>query len=393
MAKAVADCSAEILDASGVERRYGIIGDSLNALSDVIGRQGKIEWVHARHEEVAPVRGGPRGELAVCAGSCGSGNLHPINGLFDCHRSRVPVLSIAVQIPSTEIGAGYFQETPPQELLRERSHDCAMLSATDQMARVLEVAVREAVGRLAVAGGVIAGDVALQPANDAPPPRTGGLLPPRPVVLPDRSELDRLTALLNDAGQVRILCGLGCAGAHNELLARVARLKAPMVHALCDKEHVEWDNSDIEDEWSGDGSHKGTTPRKAIQCGPQPGDHAGASRHDRTDRIFVQLLRDARLRCAADARHRFSLPTILSSGGGRPHSSCRYQGRERGPPRLNGSRHNRRCRGDAKRLDWARRAARRHIGDGDGVYSLHGEGGMSGRRDAPIDLVRTNLWR
>ena len=246
MAQIVADQFAEILATAGVKRVYGIVGDSLNGLTDAIGRQGKIAWVHVRHEEVAAFAAGAEahltGELAVCAGSCGPGNLHLINGLFDCHRSRVPVLAIAAQIPSAEIGAGYFQETHPQTLFKECSHYCELISGANQMPRVLEVAIREAVGRRGVSVVVIPGDVALQPTADAPPSKVGGLLPPRPVVVPERSDLDRLAALLNGDRRVTILCGSGCAGAHDELLALGQRLKAPIVHALRGKEYVEWDN-------------------------------------------------------------------------------------------------------------------------------------------------------
>ena len=246
MAKTVADQCAEILAAAGVKRIYGIVGDSLNGITDAIRRQGKIEWVHVRHEEVAAFAAGAEaqltGELAVCAGSCGPGNLHLINGLFDCHRSRVPVLGIAAQIPSAEIGGGYFQETHPQHLFRECSHYCELISGANQIPRILEVAIREAVGRRGVSMVVIPGDVALQPATDAPPPKAAGLLPTRPAVMPERRDLDRLAALLNGDGRVTILCGSGCAGAHGELLALGERLKAPMVHALRGKEHVEWDN-------------------------------------------------------------------------------------------------------------------------------------------------------
>src|SRR6202022_935937 len=185
MAKTVADQFADTLAAVGVKRIYGIVGDSLNGLTDALRRQGKIEWVHVRHEEVAAFAAGAEahltGELAVCAGSCGPGNLHLINGLFDCHRSRVPVLAIAAQIPSPEIGAGYFQETHPQDLFRECSHYCEMVSGPSQMPRVLEVAIREAVGKRGVSVLVIPGDVALQPASDAPPVKADGLLPHPPV--------------------------------------------------------------------------------------------------------------------------------------------------------------------------------------------------------------------
>src|SRR5258705_7207865 len=181
MANIVADQFVETLVAAGVKRIYGIVGDTLNGLTDAIRRHGKIEWIHVRHEEVVAFAAGAEahltGELAVCAGSCGPGNLHLINGLFDCHRSRVPVLGIAAQIPSAEIGSGYFQETHPQSLFQECSHYCEFVSTASQMPRVLEVAIREAVGNRGVSVIVIPGDVALQPASAAPPPQGEGLLP------------------------------------------------------------------------------------------------------------------------------------------------------------------------------------------------------------------------
>jgi hypothetical protein len=246
MIKTVADQFAEILAAAGIKRIYGIVGDSLNGLTDALRRQGKIEWVHMRHEEVAAFAAGAEahltGELAVCAGSCGPGNLHLINGLFDCHRSRVPVLGIAAHIPSAEIGSGYFQETHPETLFNECSHYCELISSPSQMPRTLEVAIRNAAANRGVSVVVMPGDVALQPASSATAPKVSGLLPPRPVVTPAPADLDRLAALLNGKGRVTLLCGSGCQGAHDELLALGDRLKAPMVHALRGKEHVEWDN-------------------------------------------------------------------------------------------------------------------------------------------------------
>ena len=242
----VADQIAETLAAIGVKRIYGIVGDSLNGLTDAIRRQKKIEWMHVRHEEVAAFAAGAEahltGDLAVCAGSCGPGNLHLINGLFDCQRSRVPVLAIAAQIPSAEIGSGYFQETKPEILFKECSHYCELISSPGQMPRALEVAIREAVGKRGVSVLVIPGDVALKAASDAPTPKPAGLLPKPPVTVPAKVELDRLAALLNGGRRVTLLCGSGCAGAHDELLALGERLKSPMVHALRGKEHVEWAN-------------------------------------------------------------------------------------------------------------------------------------------------------
>jgi pyruvate dehydrogenase (quinone) len=246
MAKTVADQFAETLAAAGIKRIYGVVGDSLNGLTDSLRRQAKIAWLHVRHEEVAAFAAGAEahltGELAVCAGSCGPGNLHLINGLFDCHRSRVPVLAIAAQVPSPEIGSGYFQETHPQSLFKECSHYCELVSDAQQMPRVLEIAIREAVGKRGVAVVVLPGDIALQSAPDVPIAKVGGLLPPRPSVTPADTDLENLAGLLNGDARVTILCGSGCAGAHAELLALGKKLKAPMVHALRGKEHVEWDN-------------------------------------------------------------------------------------------------------------------------------------------------------
>jgi pyruvate dehydrogenase (quinone) len=244
--KTVADQFAETLAAVGVKRIYGVVGDSLNGLTDAIRRQGKIAWIHVRNEEAGAFAAGAEahltGELAVCAGSCGPGNLHLINGLFDCHRSRVPVLGIAAQIPSGEIGSGYFQETHPQNLFQECSHYCELVAGANQMPRVLDVAIRAAVGRRGVSVVVMPGDVALQEASEAAAPKIAGLLPAPPVVTPGQADLDALAALLNRDGRVTLLCGSGCAGAHEELLAVAERLKAPIVHALRGKEHVEWDN-------------------------------------------------------------------------------------------------------------------------------------------------------
>jgi pyruvate dehydrogenase (quinone) len=246
MVTTVADQFAETLAAAGVKRVYGVVGDSLNGLTDSLRRQGKIEWVHVRHEEAGAFAAGAEahltGELAVCAGSCGPGNLHLINGLFDCHRSRVPVLGVAAQIPSAEIGTGYFQETHPETLFQECSHYCELISGPNQMPRTLEVAIRHAVTKRGVSVVVMPGDVALRPALDAPAPKIAGLLPPRPIVIPASADLDRLAALLNGRGRVTVLCGSGCQGAHAQLLALGDRLKAPMVHALRGKEHVEWEN-------------------------------------------------------------------------------------------------------------------------------------------------------
>jgi pyruvate dehydrogenase (quinone) len=246
MATTVADQMVETLAAAGVARIYGLVGDSLNGFTDSLRRQARITWLHVRHEEVAAFAAGAdahlTGGLAVCAGSCGPGNLHLINGLFDCHRSRVPVLAIAAHIPSPEIGSGYFQETHPENLFRECSSYCELVSSAEQMPRVLEMAIRHALTQRAVAVVVIPGDVALMPAVEAPAPKPGGLLPAQPVAIPPSGAIEQLAAWLNQAGKVTLLCGSGCAGAHRQLLALADALKAPIVHAMKGKEHIEWDN-------------------------------------------------------------------------------------------------------------------------------------------------------
>lgn len=242
----VADQFAQVLATAGVRRVYGIVGDSLNGLTDALRRQGTIEWIHVRHEEVAAFAAGAEahltGGLSVCAGSCGPGNLHLINGLFDCHRSHVPVLAIAAHIPSAEIGSGYFQETHPQILFRECSHYCELISSPNQMPRTLELAIREATAKRGVSVVVLPGDVALHAAQEAPLSSARALLPPQPAVAPGARSLEELAKLLNGARRVTLLCGSGCEGARAELLRAAERLAAPIVHTLRGKEHVEGGN-------------------------------------------------------------------------------------------------------------------------------------------------------
>jgi pyruvate dehydrogenase (quinone) len=240
----VADLMAATLAAAGVKRIWGVTGDSLNGFNDSLRRLGKIDWMHVRHEEVAAFAAGAEAlateSMAVCAGSCGPGNLHLINGLFDCHRNRAPVLAIAAQIPSSEIGLGYFQETHPQELFRECSHFIELISTPAQMPEVLHRAMRSAIGKGGVAVLVIPGDVALAEAPAGAKPAWPPLTPPR--ILPDNAEIDRLVELLDNSQAVTLLCGSGCAGAHDEVVSLAGALNAPIVHALRGKEHVEWEN-------------------------------------------------------------------------------------------------------------------------------------------------------
>lgn len=241
----VADLIVATLKQVAVRRVYGVVGDSLNGITDALRRDGSIDWIHMRHEEAAAFaacgEAQVTGGLAVCAGSCGPGNLHLINGLFDAHRTRVPVLAIAAQIPSAEIGSGYFQETHPEHLFKECSHFCEIVSSAEQMPRMLDSAIRAAVGKRGVAVLVIPGDVAMLPAK-AVASVAAGLMPAAPVSRPADGGLEALAALLDKGKKVTLFCGRGCAGSHAPLMRLAEMLKSPIVHALGGKEHVEWDN-------------------------------------------------------------------------------------------------------------------------------------------------------
>ncbi|RYZ43394.1 MAG: ubiquinone-dependent pyruvate dehydrogenase [Myxococcaceae bacterium] len=246
MKKTVADQFAETLALAGVKRIYGVVGDSLNALTEALRKRGDIEWVHMRNEEAAAFAAGAEahltGQLAVCAGSCGPGNLHLINGLYDCHRSRVPVLAIAAQIPSSELGTGYFQETHPESLFRECSHYCELVSAANQMQRTSEIAIRNAVGKRGVSVVVLPGDVALQKAEDARAPTPESLSMSPSQVTPSAEQVQRMASLLNSGARVTLLCGAGCEGAGAQVVELARKLQAPVVSALRGKEFVEKDN-------------------------------------------------------------------------------------------------------------------------------------------------------
>jgi len=240
----VAERIVETLELAGVKRIYGLVGDSLNAITEALRVRDKIEWVAVRHEEVAAFAAGAEaqltGKIAVCAGSSGPGNLHLINGLYDCHRNRVPVVVIAAHIPATEIGSSYFQETHPQALFKECSHFVELVSDPAHVPRIVETAIREAISKQGVAVVVISGDLAMKEAGpQRPSPRP---VPRLPRVLPASKDVDDLVAFLNAGDRTTILCGAGCVGAHDAVVALAERLKAPVVHALRGKEHVEWDN-------------------------------------------------------------------------------------------------------------------------------------------------------
>ncbi|WP_328536007.1 pyruvate dehydrogenase [Streptomyces sp. NBC_00344] len=240
----VAEQFVDILVSAGVERLYGVVGDSLNPVVDAIRRNSAIDWIQVRHEETAAFAAGAEaqitGKLAACAGSCGPGNLHLINGLFDAHRSMAPVLALASHIPSSEIGLGYFQETHPDRLFQECSHYSEMISNPQQMPRLLQTAIQHAVGRGGVSVVTLPGDIA-----SAPAPAKGiehALVTSRPSVRPGEAEIEKLARMIDEAERVTLFCGSGTAGAHAEVMEFAERIKSPVGHALRGKEWIQFDN-------------------------------------------------------------------------------------------------------------------------------------------------------
>ncbi|ANF56643.1 ubiquinone-dependent pyruvate dehydrogenase [Halotalea alkalilenta] len=239
----VADILVETLEQAGVRHIWGLPGDSLNGLTESLRHSKQIDWLGVRHEEVAALAAGAEadisGGLGVCAGSCGPGNLHLINGLFEAQRAKVPLLAIAAQIPSSELGLGYFQETHPESLFKECSDYCHLISKPEQLPRVLETAMRSAILNRSVSVVVIPGDVALSPATVK---HASWSTPIAPLVVPHGDHLDRLAEYLGQQKRIAMLCGYGCMGAHDEVVALADKLKAPVVHALRGKNAVEYDN-------------------------------------------------------------------------------------------------------------------------------------------------------
>ncbi len=240
----VAEQFVDILARAGVRRLYGVVGDSLNPVVDAVRRHSGIDWVHVRHEETAAFAAGAEaqitGRLAACAGSCGPGNLHLINGLYDAHRSMAPVLALASQIPSAEIGLGYFQETHPDQLFRECSHYSELISNPKQMPRLLHTAIQNAIGRGGVSVVSLPGDIASEPAPDRPVETA--LVTTRPTVRPGDAEIDALVRMIDEADRVTLFCGSGTAGAHAEVMELAGKIKSPVGHALRGKEWIQYDN-------------------------------------------------------------------------------------------------------------------------------------------------------
>ena len=238
---------AQLVDA-GVHRIYGIVGDSLNPIVDAVrktggSRKGGIDWIHVRHEEAAAFAASAEaqltGKLAVCAGSCGPGNLHLINGLYDANRTGAPVLAIASHIPSVQIGSTYFQETHPDRVFEECSVYNELISSAAQSPRTVNSAIRHAVGLGGVAVITLPGDITDLKAVEHVPTYA----PARPATLaPNATDIEDAAALLNKADKVAIFAGAGVEGAHDEVIALADALKAPISHSLRGKHFIQYDN-------------------------------------------------------------------------------------------------------------------------------------------------------
>src|ERR1700678_1521721 len=240
----VADELIRRLAEAGVERIYGVVGDSLNPVTDALRLNTKVKWIHVRHEEAGAYAAGAEaqltGKLAACGGSCGPGNLHLINGLFDAHRSNAPVLAIASHIPTSEIGTGYFQETHPEILFKECSHYCELISNPKQLERVLHIAMQSALGKGGEGAIVLPGAVggADMPAEGTPRSLVGR----RPSIRPGEKDLARLAELIDSSKKVALFCGIGCENAHDEVVALAEKVKAPVGYTYRGKPYVAYDN-------------------------------------------------------------------------------------------------------------------------------------------------------
>lgn len=240
----VSEQLVDMLLEAGVERIYGVVGDSLNPVVDAVRRADGIEWVHVSNEEggafAAAAEAQVTGKLAVCAGSCGPGNTHLLQGLYDAHRSGAPVLAIASHIQSQEVGLDFFQETHPERIFQECSSWCEAITSTSQMPMVLHQAIQNALGTPGVSVVVLPGDVAAME-SAGPTVRSALVSGPSPVLPPD-SQVAALADAINRAKSVTLFCGAGCRDAHDEVMELAGRVHAPVGHALRGKEWIQYDN-------------------------------------------------------------------------------------------------------------------------------------------------------
>jgi len=239
----VSDQLVEILEEAGIKRIYAVTGDSLNHVNEAIHRNGKIQWIHVRHEETAAFAAGAEAQLnglACCAGSSGPGHVHLINGLYDAHRSSAAVLAIASTIPTNEFGTNFFQETNTTKLFDDCSCYNQMVSTPAQMPRMLQAALQHAWHEKGVAVIGLPGDITNLPAADAE--TTTLLYRNQPVIRPTDNDLSLLQGMINSSQKVTIFCGLGAAEAHKEIIELAKKLKAPVAYSYKAKMAIQYDN-------------------------------------------------------------------------------------------------------------------------------------------------------
>ena len=243
MSKNVSDQLIETLVEAGIQRIYAVTGDSLNHVNAAVHRNGKIKWIHVRHEETAAFAAGAEAQLnglACCAGSSGPGHVHLINGLYDAHRSSASVLAIASTLPTKEFGTDYFQETNTIKLFEDCSCYNQVATTPEQLPRMLQAALQHAVHKKGVAVLGLPGDITNLPAEVAETTTT--LFRNRPVVRPSEDELEQLAELLNSYKKITIFCGIGAADAHNEIIQLAEKLKAPVAYSYKGKMAIQYDN-------------------------------------------------------------------------------------------------------------------------------------------------------
>lgn len=244
MAKNIAEQLIDMLVNAGVKRIYGVTGDSLNKVNDAVRRNGKIQWVHVRHEETGAFAAGAEaqlhGNLACCAGSSGPGHVHLINGLYDAHRSGAPVITIASTTLSTEFGTQYFQETDTIKLFADCSCYNQLATTPKQFPRMLQAAMQTAISQKGVSVVGLPGDLADEESEEISSAMHP--FPTNPSVCPSSEELKQLAELLNNAEKVTLFCGIGARNAHTELVALSDKLKAPVAYSFKSKMDVQYDN-------------------------------------------------------------------------------------------------------------------------------------------------------
>ena len=244
MARNYAEQLVDTLEKQGVERIYGLVGDSLNPIVDAV-RRSSIEWIHVRNEEAAAFAAEAdsltTGKLAVCAASCGPGNTHLIQGLYDAHRNGAKVLALASHIPSRQIGSKFFQETHPEAIFQECSGYCEMVNSAEQGGVVLHHAIQSSMAGNGVSVLVIPGDVSMQDAEDDSFVESK-ISAGRPVVFPDSAEAAALTQAINEAKSVTLFVGVGVKDAREQVLKLAEKIKAPIGHALGGKMYIQYEN-------------------------------------------------------------------------------------------------------------------------------------------------------